>query len=202
MTPPSRAKALATFCLSATVALVPIGQALADTTRSTNSRASLFSSQTSVLDRRGATQYSHSVRLQPRSISRDGEIPSYRGSYRGPYLDMARNAARRHGIPEDLFLRLVQQESGFNPKAVSHKGAIGLAQLMPGTARMLGVNPHDPQQNLEGGARYLRTQYLRFRNWRLALAAYNAGPEAVARHNGVPPFEETRNYVRRILGTL
>lgn len=202
MTPPSRATALATLCVSLSVALVPIGQAFADTTRSTNSRASLFSSQTSVLDRRGATQYEHSARLQPRSISRNGDIPSYRGSYRGPYMTMARNAARRHGIPEELFLRLVQQESAFNPKAVSHKGAIGLAQLMPGTARMLGVNPHDPQQNLDGGARYLRTQYLRFRDWKLALAAYNAGPEAVARHNGVPPYEETRNYVRRILGTL
>jgi len=197
-----RATALATLCVAAAVALVPIGQAFADTTRSTNSRASLFSSQTSVLDRRGATQYAHSARLQPRSLSRDGEIPSYRGGYRGPYLAMARDAARRHGIPEDLFLRLVQQESAFNPNAVSHKGAIGLAQLMPGTARMLGVNPRDPRQNLEGGARYLRAQYLRFRNWRLALAAYNAGPEAVARHNGIPPYEETRNYVRRILGTL
>lgn len=198
----SRAKRLAMVCLAATVALGPVAQAVADTTRSTNARASLFSSQTSVLDRRGATQYAHSARLQPKSISRDGEIPLYRGAYRGPYLEMARSAARRHGIPEDLFLRLVQQESGFNSTAVSHKGAIGLAQLMPGTAEMLGVDPRDPRQNLDGGARYLREQYLRFQTWRLALAAYNAGPEAVARHNGVPPYEETRSYVRRILGTL
>ena len=104
-------------------------------------------------------------------------------------------------MPEDLFLRLVQQESNWNPSARSHKGAIGLAQLMPATARGLGVNPHDPRQNLEGGARYLRAQYDTFRSWRLALAAYNAGPQAVQKHNGVPPFRETRDYVRKIWGS-
>ncbi|MEM1079588.1 MAG: lytic transglycosylase domain-containing protein [Pseudomonadota bacterium] len=179
-----------------------VGAGFADTSRSSSSRASLFSSQTNVLDRRGAAQYEHSARFLPQRTGRAAEIPSYRGSYAGPYLSMAKAAARRHGIPEDLFLRLVQQESAFNAKAVSHKGAIGLAQLMPGTARDLGVNPHDPRQNLDGGARYLRTQYQRFRDWKLALAAYNAGPEAVARHNGIPPYKETRNYVRRIMGTL
>ena len=71
---------------------------------------------------------------------------------------------------------------------------------MPYTARNLGVNPHNPKENLEGGARYLRQQYQRFGNWRLALAAYNAGPEAVQRYNGIPPYNETRQYVRAILG--
>ncbi|MEM6595971.1 MAG: lytic transglycosylase domain-containing protein, partial [Pseudomonadota bacterium] len=113
----------------------------------------------------------------------------------------AKSAARKHGIPEDLFLRLVQQESGFNPRARSHKGAIGLAQLMPQTARALRVDPYDPRQNLEGGARYLRQMYRKFGNWRLALAAYNAGPGAVEKYNGVPPFKETKTYVRRILGS-
>ncbi len=116
------------------------------------------------------------------------------------YAPAARAAALRHGVPVDLFLSLVAQESGWNPKAVSHKGAIGLAQLMPDTARLLGVNPRDPKQNLEGGARYLAQQYRTFRNWRLALAAYNAGPEAVRRHNGVPPYRETQLYVAAILG--
>ncbi|MEM1064871.1 MAG: lytic transglycosylase domain-containing protein, partial [Pseudomonadota bacterium] len=103
-------------------------------------------------------------------------------------------------IPEDLFLRLVSQESGWNPRAESHKGAMGLAQLMPQTARLLRVDAWDPRQNLEGGARYLREQYERFGSWRLALAAYNAGPGAVERYGGVPPFRETQGYVRAILG--
>jgi soluble lytic murein transglycosylase-like protein len=94
----------------------------------------------------------------------------------------------------------VRQESGWNPTARSHKGAIGLAQLMPGTARQLGVDPHDPEQNLRGGARYLAAQYRRFGSWRLALAAYNAGPGAVEKHGGVPPFRETQGYVVAILG--
>jgi len=98
-------------------------------------------------------------------------------------------------------LRLVQQESGWKPAARSHKGAIGLAQLMPGTARSLGVDPHDPYENLDGGARYLSRQYKRFKSWRLALAAYNAGPDAVKEHGGVPPYKETRNYVKKIWGS-
>ena len=83
---------------------------------------------------------------------------------------------------------------------MSRKGAIGLAQLMPDTARLLRVDPNDPAQNLQGGARYLRMMYERFGSWRLALAAYNAGPGAVESHGGIPPFEETRNYVAIILG--
>jgi len=169
---------------------------------STKNRKQIFSSQTRILDTRASTQYAGSVRLQPQAIRVPGAegIPRYNGKYRGPYLEMARAAARRHGIPEDLFLRLVQQESAWNPNARSHKGAMGLAQLMPGTARYLNVNADDPHQNLDGGARYLAEQYRTFGSWRLALAAYNAGPEAVRRHNGVPPFRETKNYVRVILG--
>lgn len=170
---------------------------------SSKSRKQLFSSQTRVLDTRASKQYAASVRLQPQTIHTPGEggIPQYGGKYRGEYLNMAREAARRHGIPEDLFLRLVQQESGWNANARSHKGAMGLAQLMPATARYLRVDPNDPRDNLEGGARYLAEQYRTFGSWRLALAAYNAGPEAVRKHNGVPPFRETRNYVRIILGS-
>ncbi len=118
----------------------------------------------------------------------------------GPIEVMARDAAERHGVPTELFFKLIKQESNWRTNARSHKGAIGLAQLMPGTARALGVDPHDPAQNLEGGARYLSMQYRKFRSWRLALAAYNAGPEAVEKYNGVPPYRETQNYVRRILG--
>jgi soluble lytic murein transglycosylase-like protein len=164
-----------------------------------------------VLDSRAAQQYNNSVRLKPASVvtptkwgtvsPEEGSVPRYRGGYNGPYAELARVAARRHGIPEDLFLRLVMQESRFNPKALSHKGAIGLAQLMPGTAKALGVDPHDPAQNLDGGARYLKTQYRKFGSWRLALAAYNAGPGAVLKHGGVPPYRETKNYVKVIWGS-
>jgi soluble lytic murein transglycosylase-like protein len=102
--------------------------------------------------------------------------------------------------PEDLFLRLVQQESGWNHVAVSTKGATGLAQLMPGTAELLNVDINDPEENLDGGARYLRRMYDRFGDWKLALAAYNAGPEAVEEHDGIPPYAETKDYVASIMG--
>lgn len=121
-------------------------------------------------------------------------------TYTGAYRQMAQQAAQRHRVPVSLFLRLVKQESNWKPRARSHKGAIGLAQLMPATARTLGVNPHDPRQNLEGGARYLAQQYRKFKDWRLALAAYNAGPGAVVKYGGVPPYRETQNYVKKILG--
>lgn len=186
------------------VALIGAGVLEAQERTSTRSRTALFASQLSVLDNRAAQQYSNSVRLQPPRVEvpgAPGSVPAYTGRYNGPYASLARNAARRHGIPEDLFLRLVQQESGFNPRARSHKGALGLAQLMPATARYLRVDPHDPQQNLEGGARYLAEQYRKFGTWPLALAAYNAGPGAVEKHGGIPPFRETQNYVKVIWGS-
>jgi len=177
--------------------------AAADTLFSSSSGRSSFANALSVLDGRAAQQYSNSVRLRPdyNPAEPAGPIPRYGGDYRGQYLHHAKAAARKHGVPEDLFLRLVQQESGWNPKALSHAGARGLAQLMPETARRLGVNPNDPLENLEGGARYLRQQYDRFRSWRLALAAYNAGPEAVVKYDGIPPYKETQGYVKAILGS-
>ena len=117
---------------------------------------------------------------------------------------MVQAAAQRHGLDPRLFDALVQQESAYDPMARSHAGAMGLTQLMPGTARMLGVtDPFDPAQNLDGGARYLAQMLRQFDgDTRLALAAYNAGPGAVKRHGGIPPFRETQNYVRRIMGRL
>jgi soluble lytic murein transglycosylase-like protein len=169
---------------------------------SSKSRSKLFASQKKLLDTRASSQYAASVRLQPTRVTTPTkwDMPKYGGKYKGQYHSMAREAARRHAIPEDLFLRLVQQESGWNPAAKSHKGALGLAQLMPETARVLRVNPHDPYQNLDGGARYLKLQYRAFGNWKLALAAYNAGPGAVKKYGGIPPFKETKNYVKAIAG--
>ncbi|MEM9855594.1 MAG: lytic transglycosylase domain-containing protein [Pseudomonadota bacterium] len=190
--------------ISACFALLGVSQgAWAQETVSSKSRNSIFQSQLNVLDNRAAQQYNNSVRLQPQAftVPSAANVPRYQGRYNGPFLAMARQAARQHGIPEDLFLRLVQQESGWNASARSHKGAMGLAQLMPATARYLRVDPTDPRQNLEGGARYLKEQYRKFGSWRLALAAYNAGPHRVEQYDGVPPFKETQNYVRIILGS-
>ncbi|MFG6546452.1 lytic transglycosylase domain-containing protein [Sulfitobacter sp. 1A13730] len=97
-----------------------------------------------------------------------------------------------------LFQALVEAESSYNPTAVSPKGAYGLGQLMPDTARALGVDPHDPSQNLDGSARYLLAQIATFKDIDLALAAYNAGPHRVVEYSGVPPFAETRDYIARI----
>lgn len=110
-------------------------------------------------------------------------------------------AAQRHGLDPNLVLAVVGVESAFQPGAVSHKGAQGLMQLMPATARELGVvNPLDPAQNLDGGTRYLRRLIALYGgDLGKALAAYNAGPGAVRRHRGVPPYRETHHYITRVL---
>ena len=116
------------------------------------------------------------------------------------YRALAFNAATRYGIPPDLFAKVVGVESNWKPQAVSPKGAYGLGQLMPGTAKELGVDPTDPVQNIDGSARYLKQQYDKFGSWPLALAAYNAGPNNVKKYGGVPPFKETREYLQKIWG--
>jgi hypothetical protein len=118
------------------------------------------------------------------------------------YRAAAAEIAQKYGIDPDLFARLIQQESDWNPNAGSEKGALGLTQLMPGTALDMGVLRIDPLQNLEGGAKYLRQQLDTFGGDKaLALAAYNAGPGNVKKYGGIPPFKETQDYVSRILGT-
>lgn len=113
--------------------------------------------------------------------------------------ELVRRIAREEDVNESLFLALVYQESRFNPCARSPAGAIGLAQLMPETARELGVDPYDMEDNLSGGARYLKQQLQRFGgNPKLALAAYNAGPGRVVTYGGIPPFKETQGYVGAI----
>jgi soluble lytic murein transglycosylase-like protein len=110
-------------------------------------------------------------------------------------------AARSAGVDPALLAALVRHESNFDPNVRSHAGAIGLAQLMPGTAAALGVDPTDPVANLRGGARYLREQLDRFGTPELALAAYNAGPNRVAQAGGIPRIAEAQTYVRRVMST-
>ena len=114
--------------------------------------------------------------------------------------DLVAGSSARYGFDPALIQAVVAAESAFDPMAVSKKGARGLMQLMPDTAQQLGVrNVHDPATNLDAGVSYLRGLVLKYGgNVELALAAYNAGPEAVARHGGVPPYEETRAYIGRI----
>jgi soluble lytic murein transglycosylase-like protein len=114
-------------------------------------------------------------------------------------LELADAAAQKYGLPQALVRSVMAAESAGKTNAVSPKGAIGLMQLMPGTAKQLGVDPNDPAQNVDGGARYLRDLVIRFdgRLWHV-LAAYNAGPGAVQKYGDIPPYRETINYVMRI----
>jgi hypothetical protein len=118
-----------------------------------------------------------------------------------PYLREITEAANRYGVPERLVMAVIRAESGFNPRAVSRKGAQGLMQLMPATASVLGVrNSFDPRENIDGGVRHLRGLLDRFPgNLAHAIAAYNAGEKAVVAYGGIPPYAETQDYVGKVM---
>lgn len=115
-----------------------------------------------------------------------------------------RSASQKYGIDEKVLKAVIKAESSFDANATSSAGAMGLMQLMPATAKGLGVtDPYDPEQSINGGAKYLSYQLKRFdNNLELALAAYNAGPNAVLKYGGVPPYKETENYVKKIMGWI
>jgi soluble lytic murein transglycosylase-like protein len=135
-------------------------------------------------------------RLPTAEISKAPDAPA---SAKASPQELADAAARKYGLPSGLVRSVMSAESAFQPHAVSPKGAIGLMQLMPTTAETLGVNPNDPAQNVDAGTRYLRQLLEKYHGglWH-ALAAYNAGPGAVDRFGGVPPYAETLEYVRRV----
>lgn len=131
------------------------------------------------------------------AISRTGAVPE---AVPGEWRERIKKASSRHGVEEALLAAVVKAESNFNPDAVSPKGARGVMQIMPATGKSLGLqNFFDPDENLEAGAAYLAGLLREFSHPELALAAYNAGPGAVRRHSGLPPYTETRGYVARVL---
>src|SRR5205814_1083155 len=117
----------------------------------------------------------------------------------GSLAPLFAHAGARHGVSPSLLAAVAKVESGFNPRAVSRAGAQGLMQLMPGTAKGLGVDPFDPAQAVDAAAQLLASYQQQFGSTELALAAYNAGPGAVRRYGGVPPYAETQRYVQRVM---
>lgn len=127
--------------------------------------------------------------------------PASKPTSKDAYETIVSNTAGKYKIDPELMHAVITAESNYNPDAVSHRGALGLMQLMPDTARILGVkNPFNPAQNIEGGAKYLRLLMDKFNgNLKLVLAAYNAGPNTVENYGGVPPYKETKDYVAKVM---
>lgn len=155
------------------------------------------------VDERGVVHFSN-VPSDPRYVAVRSLGGARSWSWPAPdsraYDSLIAAEADRHGLPPALVKAVIAAESNFDPQATSPKGALGLMQLMPSTAELLGVNDaFEVRENVRAGTRYLATMLERYGDWSHALAAYNAGPQAVDRYRGIPPFDETREYVRRVL---
>ena len=145
----------------------------------------------------------YSVFIKESSGSRSNSASSVRSRTgdRSPFHGLITQAAEEHGVAESLLKAIIKAESNFDPYAISKKGAMGLMQIMPSNFKALQIrDPFDPEQNIKGGARYFGQLMKRFEgNLRLALAAYNAGPDAVQQYKRIPPYKETMNYVKRVM---
>lgn len=149
--------------------------------------------------------YTNTNAVTPTTKTEPSTTDSIASTSSGPatqYDAIIKKASVTYGIPEKMIKAVIKQESNFNNNATSHVGAAGLMQLMPATAQYLGVtNTRDPEQNIMAGTKYLKQMYDKFGNYNLMLAAYNAGPGNVSKYGGIPPFNETQNYVSKIMAT-
>ena len=156
------------------------------------------------LDAKGTTVLSDRRIERPATVFSVADAPAYRTTTEAipvaeRFDDLVREHSQRQSLRPELVRAVIQVESGFDPRATSPKGAMGLMQLMPHTAKSLGVlDAYDPAENIRGGTVYLRQLLDKYGNEQLALAAYNAGPGAVDKYDGVPPYRETKEYVRKV----
>lgn len=155
--------------------------------------------ETMALRQTGVPHQGRTPTPAPAPTSKRGQRPLVVTAAEQKVLPLLRQKAEQYGVETALVRAVVAVESGFNPAARSHVGATGLMQLMPATARELGVNPNVPEENVDGGTRYLAGLLKMFGSERLALAAYNAGPGRVRRAGGIPNITETKRYVRNVL---
>jgi soluble lytic murein transglycosylase-like protein len=192
MTTPNNSPILRSAALQKALALAPVR-------RPTAAAAPAFATTLSAAESSAATR-SHATSL---AAGRIAVVPDATDTSRAvPFQNLIESAARKYGVRPALLAALVKQESNFSPNAQSGVGAKGLTQLMDATARGLGVtDAFDPAQSLDGGARFLGGLLKQFKgNESLALAAYNAGPGAVQKYGGIPPYQETQRYVPKVLG--